>query len=496
MTPTPLLRVEGISKTFVGNRVLQDVTFEVRRGEIHAVVGENGAGKSTLIKIIGSIYEPDAGTLTLDGTLASFASPAQAMHQGISIVHQELSLVPNLTVAQNIFIGQEGRGPLGLINWRDLNRRAEDILKRVGARVAPTDLVGTLSVGVQQIVEIAKALAHDAKVIILDEPTSALAETEVDLLYKLLDDLRGRGMAIVFISHKLGEVFRLADRISVLRDGKLVGTRNTSETTTAEVIHMMVGRHIDDLYPGKATRVGEVLLEVNDFSCPPYRRPASFSLRRGEILGFAGLVGAGRTELARAIFGAETHDSGTVMLEGKKLHVRSPRSAIEQGVAYLTEDRKTLGLFLNESIQRNVVAASLKRFSSHTQMLRTGAIRAEAEAWVDNLDIRPTDVDADVLNLSGGNQQKTLLAKWLCARPRILIVDEPTRGVDVGAKAHIHQELRDLAEQGVGVIVISSELPEVLGLSDRVIVFREGELAATLEGTDASQENVMSFATQ
>jgi ribose transport system ATP-binding protein len=492
----PLLRVEGISKAFAGNRVLQDVTFEVERGEIHAVVGENGAGKSTLIKIIGSIYQADAGTLTLDGQTASFATPAQAMRHGISIVHQELSLVPNLTVAQNIFIGNEARGPLGLINWRDLNKRASELLRRVGARVDPTELVGELSVGTQQIIEIAKALALDAKVIILDEPTSSLSENEVDLLYKLLDDLRGKGMGIVFISHKLGEVFRLADRISVLRDGKLVGTKRASETTTAEVIHMMVGRHIADLYPSKSSESGAVLLEVKDFSCPPYRRPVSFELRRGEILGFAGLVGAGRTELARAIFGAAPHDAGTVTLDGTVLDVRSPRSAIEQGIAYLTEDRKTLGLFLDEPIHRNVVSASLKRFSDRSQMLRTGAIRAEAEAWVGNLDIRPTDVDAEVLNLSGGNQQKTLLAKWLCARPRILIVDEPTRGVDVGAKAHIHQELRNLAEQGIGVIVISSDLPEVLGLSDRVIVFREGELAATLQGADATQENVMSHAAQ
>jgi ribose transport system ATP-binding protein len=492
----PLLRVEGISKAFAGNRVLQDVTFEVERGEIHAVVGENGAGKSTLIKIIGSIYQADTGTLTLDGRTASFATPAQAMRHGISIVHQELSLVPNLTVAQNIFIGNEARGPLGLINWRDLNQRASELLRRVGARVDPTELVGELSVGTQQIIEIAKALALDAKVIILDEPTSSLSENEVDLLYKLLDDLRGKGMGIVFISHKLGEVFRLADRISVLRDGKLVGTKRASETTTAEVIHMMVGRHIADLYPGKSSESGAVLLEVKDFSCPPYRRPVSFELRRGEILGFAGLVGAGRTELARAIFGAAPHDAGTVTLDGTVLDVRSPRSAIEQGIAYLTEDRKTLGLFLDEPIHRNVVSASLKRFSDRSQMLRTGAIRAEAEAWVGNLDIRPTDVDAEVLNLSGGNQQKTLLAKWLCARPRILIVDEPTRGVDVGAKAHIHQELRNLAEQGIGVIVISSDLPEVLGLSDRVIVFREGELAATLQGADATQENVMSHAAQ
>jgi len=491
---TPLLRVEGISKTFVGNRVLDDVTFEVDGGEIHAVVGENGAGKSTLIKIIGSIYQADTGSLMLDGRAASFASPAEAMRSGIAIVHQELSLVPNLTVAQNIFIGNEPRGPLGIIDWRGLNRRASELLQRMGARVDPTVLVGELSVGTQQIIEIAKALALDAKVIILDEPTSSLSETEVDLLYGLLDDLRRKGLGIVFISHKLGEVFRLADRVSVLRDGRLVGTKRVSETTTADVIHMMVGRHIADLYPGKSTRIGEVLLEVKDFSCPPYRRPVSFELRRGEILGFAGLVGAGRTELARALFGAAPHDGGTVMLEGRVLDVRSPRSAIEQGIAYLTEDRKTLGLFLDEPIHRNVVSASLKRFTSPNGVLRTGAIRAEAKSWVANLDIRPPNVDAEVINLSGGNQQKTLLAKWLCARPRILIVDEPTRGVDVGAKAHIHQELRDLTDQGIGIIVISSDLPEVLGLSDRVIVFHEGELAATLAGAEATQEKVMSYA--
>jgi ABC-type sugar transport system ATPase subunit len=491
-----VLRAEGIYKSFGVNTVLADVSFSVEAGKVHALIGENGAGKSTLMNIIGGIYRPDKGQLYLEGRPVSFADPKDAQNQGISIVHQELSLAPNMSIAQNIFIGRERVNQLGFINWKGLYEDTQALFDRLGVTLDPATLVSHLSVSMQQIVEIAKALSFDAKVIIMDEPTSALSEKEVDRLYAIVRDLTAKGLAIIFISHKLDEVFIIADEISVLRDGHMVGTVKTASTSRDEIIQMMVGRHIGDMFPPRSSGIGEEIFSVHGFNQPPYFHDISFNLRRGEILGFAGLVGAGRTEVARAIVGADPAESGTLSLKGKTFRPKSPREAIEQGVCYLTEDRKVLGLFLNMTIRENIVAASLNRFVSKLSMLQRSSIKHESQHFMEMLEIHATDDTQTVIDLSGGNQQKVLLAKWLCSNPQVLIVDEPTRGVDVGAKAKIHQDLRRMAEEGIGVIVISSELPEVLGLSDRIAVFREGCITAILEGAQATQGEVMKYATQ
>jgi len=491
--PEPVLQVQGVSKSFAGNEVLDAVSFAARAGEAHALVGENGAGKSTLMNVIGGIHQADDGEVRLQGRHVRFADPLQAIRAGISIVHQELSLAPNLTVAQNVFSHREDTGRLGFIRWRAMFDKTRALFERMGLDIAPTTLAGELSVGAQQIVEIAKALSLDARVIIMDEPTSALSDREVTRLFSIVGDLKRRGVAVVFISHKLDEVFEIADRISVLRDGRMVGTVETAETSPRDVIRMMVGRHIDDLYPRKSSGTEGEIFAVRGLSGRGFR-DVSFSLRRGEILGLAGLVGSGRTEVARAIFGCDDAEAGEVFLEGERLDIGSPRDAIERGVCYLTEDRRTLGLFLTMPLRKNIVSAALGAFVDRLLFLKRRAIRRASLDYIDSMQIQAFSDELPVISLSGGNQQKTLLAKWLCAGPKVLIADEPTRGVDVGAKARIHRDLRRLAEQGVGVIVISSELPEVLGLSDRIAVFHEGTIAAVLDG-DATQEQVMHHAT-
>lgn len=488
---TPILEVRNVNKSFGAHHVLKDVSFSVEAGKVHALVGENGAGKSTLMNVIGGIHQPDSGEIFLDGATMSISDPWQARQLGISVVFQELSLTPNMTVAENIFVRRESTRRFGFINWKKLNQDAKAILDHIGIRISPTEQVGNYSVGMQQIIEIAKAISFDAKVIIMDEPTSALSGTEVDRLYSIIADLKQRGVAIVFISHKLGEVFRIADEISVLRDGRLVGHVDPQDSDQAEIIRLMVGRSIDDLYPDKGEDAGDVILEVKELSNPPHFEDISFTLRRGEILGFAGLVGAGRSEVARAIFGADRFNVGEVYLDGKPLRVSSPREAIQKGIVYLTEDRKVMGLFLTMMMRENIVAASLGQFANSAGILRHKAIANKSRSFVDLVDIRPKDDRINVINLSGGNQQKALLAKCLSANPKVLIADEPTRGVDIGAKTKIHQDLRDLANQGVGVIVISSELPEVLGLSDRVAVFREGRISSILSGGDISQVDIL-----
>ncbi|MBP8292845.1 MAG: sugar ABC transporter ATP-binding protein [Caldilineaceae bacterium] len=492
----PILEVKQISKSFAGNHVLQAVGFSVEPGQVHALVGENGAGKSTLMNIIGGILQPDAGQIYFAGAPVAFASPLDAMKNGISIVHQELSLAPNMNLAQNIFLRREPANALGFIDWKKLYADTRAIFARLGIDLDPKTLASKLSVSVQQVVEIAKALSFEARVIIMDEPTSALSEKEIERLYGIVADLTAKGIAIIFISHKLDEVFHIADQISVLRDGHMVGTVDTQSTTRDAIIQMMVGREIDNMYPPKSTAIGDTLFAVEGLSRPPYFHDVSFSLRKGEILGFAGLVGAGRTEVARAIFGADKIAAGQLTLDGKPVKFAAPRTAIAEGVCYLTEDRKTLGLFLKMPVRANIASASLWRFVSGLGVLRERKLREESRRCVEEMEIRPPNDELLAINLSGGNQQKALLAKWLCAQPKVLIVDEPTRGVDVGAKAKIHADLRKMAEAGIGVIVISSELPEVLGLSDRVVVFREGELTAVLDGEQTTQEEVMHYATR
>jgi ABC-type sugar transport system ATPase subunit len=496
----PILEVKNITKSFSGNRVLEGVDLAVAAGEVLALVGENGAGKSTLMNIIGGILQPDTGQILFDGAPVAFGSPMEAMHKGISIVHQELSLAPNMNLAQNIFLRREPANALGFIDWKRLHADTAAIFQRLGLDLDSRTLTSKLSVSVQQVVEIAKALSFDARVIIMDEPTSALSEAEIERLYAIIADLTQRGIAIIFISHKLDEVFHLADRIAVLRDGRMVGTLSKAEATRDKVIQLMVGREVTSLYPPKGEETGEAddvtFFAVEGLTREPYFRDVSFTLRRGEILGFAGLVGAGRTEVARALIGADRAEAGALTLNGRKVRFHSPRQAIAEGVCYLTEDRKTLGLFLKLPVRDNIAAAALPRFTNRLGFLREGRIREASRRFVEEVEVRPANDEQLAINLSGGNQQKTLLAKWLCAQPKVLIADEPTRGVDVGAKAKIHADLRRLANAGIGVIVISSELPEVLGLSDRVAVFREGELTAILDGATATQEEVMRYATR
>ena len=462
---------------------------------MHALIGENGGGKSTLMKIIGGIHRPDTGSIEVDGESVAFSNPQAAMAKGISLVHQELSLVPNLSIAQNVFSQREPTNWLGFVKWDELHKRTRELMERLGVDIDPATMVAELSVGIRQLVEIAKALSMDAKILVLDEPTSAVSEKEVETLYRIVDDLKAAGVSIIFISHKLPEVFRISDRISVLRDGRMIGTVKAEDTDTDEIIHMMVGRSIEEMYPPRASSVGETVLSVEGLSRGDELSDLSFELKKGEILGFAGLVGSGRTETARAIFGADPVDAGTITLHGRTVKFKSALDAINHGVCYLTEDRKDLGLFLTKNVRTNIVSSSLKKFASQLGLLQHSGIEDTAKYYVQHVKLRPADDKPLVMNLSGGNQQKALLAKWLCADPQVLIVDEPTRGVDVGAKTEIHSHLRQLANSGVGVIVISSELPEILGLCDRVAVFNEGRITAVLDGEGTTQEDVMKYAT-
>ncbi|HET6438159.1 MAG TPA: sugar ABC transporter ATP-binding protein [Anaeromyxobacter sp.] len=489
-----LLRLQGISKSFAGNRVLDDVSVEFERGKCYAVVGENGAGKSTLMKIIGGIYRPDAGSIFFEGQQVQFHSAAEAIRRGISVIHQELSLAGNLSVAHNIFCNREFTRRFGFVDWPALHKEAGKVFEAMGVRIDTRTPVARISIAMQQIVEIGKALSLNSKILIMDEPTSALSEKEVDHLYEIVANLRARGVTVIFISHKLSEVFRVAERIIVLRDGLLVGNEAREGLTRDQVVRLMVGRQMSDMFPRREARPGRPLLEARELRRRGAFSGISFELREGEVLGFAGLVGSGRTEVARALFGADRLDGGELRLRNRKLHIRSPRDAIREGICYLTEDRKREGLFLPMTVRTNLVAASLEKFVGRHGFYRPARIQEASARLVSALDIRPADDLLAAGSLSGGNQQKTLLAKWLCTDPQVLIADEPTRGVDVGAKAKIYQDLRALAGRGVGVIVISSELPEILGLCDRVAVFSEGRMVRVLDNDHLVQEDVMRYA--
>ncbi|PLW78321.1 sugar ABC transporter ATP-binding protein [Cohaesibacter celericrescens] len=492
-----MLQAKGIDKSFFGNKVLDDVSFDVRAGEVHALIGENGAGKSTLVNILSGNLARDVGDVIFDGNSVSFSHPLEAMHAGISVVHQELSIVPNASVAENIFLRREITNALGLNNWNAMYAECERVFGQMGVDINPRALAGSLSVGMQQLVEVAKAVALKAKLIFMDEPTSSLSEKEIAELFKVVRDLKASGLGIVFISHKLSELFEISDRITVLRDGKYVGTRDTAGLTSNEVISMMVGRALTSLYPERGDSDGEVFFKCKNLSLFGAIQNVAFNLRRGEILGFAGLIGAGRTEAMRALINAEPRLSGEFELEGEPLTLASPHDAMKKGIVYLSEDRKGSGLFLDYDMVHNISSCVLERGSSFGMENRDVMLHA-AWDYIEQMDIRPKRPSAMVVSLSGGNQQKVLLAKSLNAQPKILIVDEPTRGVDVGAKALIHSKLRELANSGCGVILISSELPEVLGMSDRVVVFRGGTVAAELNNRDGclSQEDVMNAAVE
>jgi ABC-type sugar transport system ATPase subunit len=490
---TFIIEARGVRKTFPGVVALDDVSFGLTAGEIHCLVGENGAGKSTLIKVFAGQYSPDQGELLLDGQRIHFSSPADALAQKISVVYQDLQLVPYLSVAENISLGQ-WTTKSGLINRTAMIRRAEGALEEVGTYIDPMAIVATLSTAKQQLVEIARALSHDTRVLILDEPTAALSESEANSLFVVLERLRQSGMALLYVSHRLEEVFLLGDRVTVLRDGKYIGTRARKEVTPDQVVSMMVGNDVS-LYPDRKhrPRLGNKLLEVRELSLHGVIDKISLDLHAGEILGLAGIVGAGRTEFAQCLFGVTPAESGEIRIEGRPVNIKSPRSARNHGLALVPEDRKTQGIISILSVRENTSLGVLHDVS------RWGWLDFKKEkslvtTYRDRLSIKTASLESQILTLSGGNQQKVIIARWLATVPKILILDEPTQGIDVGAKAEIHALIEELVAGGLGIILISSELPELLAMSDRVLVMRKGRVVAELDGKLATKEEVIRFA--
>ena len=488
------LILDKATKSFGAVKALEDGSITLLAGEAHALLGENGAGKSTLVKILGGVHRADSGTLLIDGQPADFSGPSGAQAAGVAIIYQEPSLFPDLSVAENIFIGRQPRGRGRSIDRRAMEREAAEIFASLGVALSPGRLARALSVADQQIVEIAKALSFDARVLVMDEPTAALTTVEVQRLFNVIKTLRGRGAAVLFISHRLEEAFACCQRVTIMRDGRFVRTAPIKDVTIDDIIRSMVGRDLDVLFPKTRTTPGEVILEVAGLSRQGVFSDISFSVRRGEIVALAGLVGAGRTEVARAIFGIDKRTSGTVRLAGRELPSGSPLAAMASGMALVPEDRRQQGLIMDMSIDDNVALASLARLSRFG-LIAGSSERKLAATWAERLQLKFGRLRNAVTTLSGGNQQKVVLAKWLARDPQLLIVDEPTRGIDVGTKAEVHRILDGLVAGGMAVLMISSELPEVLGMADRVLVLREGRLTAELTREEASEDTIMRAAT-
>jgi ribose transport system ATP-binding protein len=493
----PILSVHGITKYFPGTVALNKVSFDIYPGEIHAIMGENGAGKSTLMKIFSGIYQADEGEFIFNDKHVKLSSPKEAKATGISIVHQELSLCSHLSVAENVFIGNVPRNKWGFIKHRELNEKTKRLLDRFhAATIGVNQIVGDLNVSDQQIVEISKALTTNCKVLILDEPTSSLSEREADLLFQVIHELKRDGIAILYISHKFNEIFTHCDRLSVLRDGKYVGGDLVRNLNRDQVIAMMVGRSLDQFYPPKGTPSADVILSVDRISRNKTIVDVSFNLHKGEILGIFGLVGAGRTELARAIVGLDVKDSGTVTIYHNSVptNLDNFKKSMLEGVFYLTEDRKHLGLFLDKNLMDNTVVTNMKKVSIKG-LIKDAKVLEETKTQIQKMNIKTSSVSQKVGDLSGGNQQKLMIGKWMYNKPTILIMDEPTRGIDVGAKSEIHQMLRHLSNQGMGVIVISSELPEIIGISDRIMVMHQGSIKGTItEDRNMTEHDIMKMA--
>jgi ribose transport system ATP-binding protein len=485
--------MRNIRKAFPGVQALDGVNLTIRRGEVLGLVGENGAGKSTLIKILCGAQHADEGEILIGGERVTIRSPQDAKGLGIVAIHQELSLFPNMTVAENIFISRIPKRRLPLVDWSRLRNDARVALATIGARFGPESRVGELSVALQQMVEIARAASSDARIIVMDEPTSALSEHEVKTLFQIIATLKEKEVAIIYITHRLEEVFEVADRITVLRDGKHVGEVNREDATKEMIVRMMVGRSLN-LFPKERVSIGEEVMGVEGFSREGVFQDVSFSVRKGEILGVAGLMGAGRTEVARAIFGIDPRDSGEVTVEGRKVAIHSPLDAIRNGLGLVPEDRKLQALILSMAVRENITLAHLGDFA-RGGFVSKASERKNVSRYVAELDIRTPSVEQKVANLSGGNQQKVVIAKWLGVKPKVLILDEPTRGIDVGAKAAIHSLMCELAAKGVGIVMISSELPEILAMSDRIIVLHEGRVTARLSREEATQDRIMMAAT-
>ncbi|HKW69344.1 MAG TPA: sugar ABC transporter ATP-binding protein [Candidatus Dormibacteraeota bacterium] len=490
----PILELTGVSKRFGAVQALQNVDLQLVAHEVHALVGENGAGKSTLVKILAGIHQPDAGQMKLNGQELVLSGPAAARHLGIAVIHQHPNLFPDLTVAENVFVGRLPRNPLRGVDWGELNRAAERLFADLGVKQSVSVPVRGLSVADQQLVEIAKALSLDARVLVMDEPTASLSSREVERLFTIIRQLRARGVAILFVDHRIEEVFEIADRVSVLRDGRHVITVPIAEVTPADAIRHMVGRRLETLFPKEAATLGEVALEARGLARKGLFSDVSFQVRRGEIVGLAGLIGAGRTEVARVLFGIDHADAGEVLVAGMHADIRSPKDAMRLGIVYVPEDRHQQGLVLDFSIAANVSLPIVQRLS-RLLVLDRAQEEGLASDYSKQLQVRATGVDQAASGLSGGNQQKVVIAKWLATKPTILLLDEPTQGVDIGAKAEVHRIISQLAAQGMAIVLISSELPEVLGMADRIVVLHEGRVAAEFGRDEASQERIMAAAT-
>lgn len=488
----PILEMRHVSKRFDTTQALGDVSLALQPGEIHALLGENGAGKSTLIKIMTGLYQPDEGEMLLDGVPITVASSIEAQGYGIAAIYQEPMVFPDLSVAENIFISHGNRGPI--VNWRKMNQEAEEILAKLDIRLDVGAPARGLTLAAQQAVEIAKAISLRVRVLIMDEPTASLSAHEVDQLFKLARTLRDQGVSILFISHRLEEVFQISDRVTVFRDGKHISTLPVAQVTRDGLIRDMVGRKMEDFFAKSQVQQGSVLMSVVGLSRQTVFHDISFEIRRGEVLGFAGLVGARRTDVGLSLFGIEPADSGEIVFDGKVVQIRSPEQALQLGIAYVTEDRRALGLTMPMSITSNITLPMLRSYLTSWGVIKTGAEAATAEEFRQRFTIRAPSISSEVAKLSGGNQQKVMLSKWLNTRPQLLILDEPTRGIDVGAKADVHHMVNDLAAQGMAVILISSDMPEVLAMSDRVLVMREGRQMGIFTRAEATQERILTAA--
>jgi len=488
------IRLENVSKTFPGVKALDDISMDIRKGEVLGLIGENGAGKSTLIKILSGVYTPDPGAgIFVDGKQIGSMSPRQSLELGIVVIYQDFSMFPNLTVRENIALSQQLEGHRKFVDWKMMDKSAKAALDELGVKINLDARLGSLSIAKQQLIAIARALVYDAKVIVMDEPTSALSKGEVEALFEIIRMLRSRNIGIVFITHKFEELFMICDRMTVLRDGKYIGSYDASEVTHDKLIYHMVGRSVTfERMAGK--NFGPEILSVKSISKKGNYKDISFSLRAGEIVGVTGLVGAGRTEMTRAIFGMNLPESGEIFLEGRRISPRSPKEALELGVAYVPESRQIEGIIMRQDVESNITLSTIKNFANRISLINFKNRGNAALEWIKRLGVRPGFPDMLASKLSGGNQQKVVVAKWLASNPKVLIVDEPTNGIDIAAKREIHTLLRKLADDGMGIIMISSELPEVLAISDRILVMRQGRIVAEFDGSTATQEEIMNQA--
>jgi methyl-galactoside transport system ATP-binding protein/inositol transport system ATP-binding protein len=491
-----LLEMKNITKIFPGVAALKGVDLKVAYGEIHALMGENGAGKSTLMKCIAGIYRPTSGEIIFDGKAQVFNNPSEALSRGISMIHQELSPVLHRPIMENVWLGREPLNKFGLVDHTKMYNLTRDVLKEIELEEDPTTLMVNLTVARMQMVEIAKAVSYNSKLIIMDEPTSSLAEKEINQLFSIMRKLKSQGKSIIFISHKLDEIYEIADKITVYRDGNHIGSEKVSDLKVDRLINMMVGRDVKEMFPKTPCPIGEVKLEVKNLSNKKYFKNVSFTVRRGEILGIAGLVGAGRTEVVETIFGFRPKIGGEIFIDGKKVDIRSPADAIKNGMAWLTEDRRGSGIFPMLTVQLNIAIATIPKFLNKIGLIRETQLNKSCADFVKKIQVKTPSLEQHLENLSGGNQQKVLVARWLMTDPEILFVDEPTRGIDVGTKAEIHRLISKLAGEGKSIVMISSELPEVMGMSDRIMVMHQGKVTGIVENTKSlTQEELMAYAT-